>query len=120
MNVYLIRAVGTGGARGARAPPIFLRERTKIRLESSLFPSIVHPLILAGCYDPVLATNNGDLQVLSFKTFEVTIHWLSKVCLFSETLRITGSKCPKLCLSLTSKAAEEKNVRALGSVQSID
>ena len=26
-----------------------------------------------------------------------------------ETLRITGSKCPKLCLSLTSKAAE-KNV----------
>ena len=63
---------------------------------------------------------NVDLQVLSFKTFEVTIHWLSKVCLFSETLRITGSKCPKLCLSLTSKAAEEKNVRALGSVQSID
>ena len=26
-----------------------------------------------------------------------------------ETLRITGSKCPKLCLSLTTKAAE-KNV----------
>ena len=49
------RVVGTGGVRGARAPPIFLRGRTKICLMFCLFAhllSIVHPLILAGCYGP--------------------------------------------------------------------
>ena len=49
------RAVGTGGARGARAPPIFLGQRNKIYLEFCLFAwllSVVHPLILAACYGP--------------------------------------------------------------------
>ena len=43
---------GTGGARGARAPPISGTERAKICLDSCLFSwpiSVVHPLILAPC-----------------------------------------------------------------------
>ena len=46
--VPALRAVGTGGARGARAPPIFGR-RNKIYLKFCVlawFLSIVHPLVL--------------------------------------------------------------------------
>ena len=49
------RAVGTGGARGARAPPIFWNKGTKSTLNFHLFAwllSVVHPLILAVCYVP--------------------------------------------------------------------
>ena len=49
------RPVGTGGVRGARAPPIFWGQRNKIYLEFCPFAwllSVVHPLILAACYGP--------------------------------------------------------------------
>ena len=54
-NELLFRPVGTGGAKGARAPPIFLGKSKKIYLEFCLFAwllSVVHPLILAACYGP--------------------------------------------------------------------
>ena len=51
----LIRDIGTGGARGARAPSFFWRARTKSGLESCKFAwllSGVHTLIIAACYGP--------------------------------------------------------------------
>ena len=46
-NVNHIRGGGTGGARGARAPPIFWGQRNKIHLEFCFFSwliSVMHPL----------------------------------------------------------------------------
>ena len=49
------RGGGIGGARGARAPPVLWRARTKIGLDSCKFAWLlngVHPLISAACYGP--------------------------------------------------------------------
>ena len=51
----LFWAVGTGGARGARAPPNFGEHKNKIYLDFGLFAclfSVMHPLILAVCNGP--------------------------------------------------------------------
>ena len=52
-----LRAGAAWGARGARAPPVFLREGNKkwpnSALQKGLF-SIVHPLKLAPCAGPDL------------------------------------------------------------------
>ena len=75
------RVVGTGGVRGARAPPIFLRGRTKIRHKFclfSLFLNIMHPLILAGCYDPGDTNMSGILIFLKkLKLYEELSHHMN-------------------------------------------